>query len=284
MPSGRRGYPAVTRDTAARKRHPARTGAQARDNRHVQLSGAVAVVTGATAGIGRATVRELRGRGAHVVAVGRDEAALASLTEEYDVTPVCLDLRADGAAEQVVAAALDRHGRLDVAVANAGVGHAGSVATMTAECVDELLAVNVRAPVQLARAALPTMLAQGRGALVFVSSIAGALLVPGETVYSATKAAVEGFAEPLREELRGTGVTVSTVLPGVVATGFFDRRGTPYDRRFPRPIRAERVATAVAEAAVSGRARVVVPRWLAVPIRLRGAAPGLYRAMSRRLG
>jgi short-subunit dehydrogenase len=155
---------------------------------------------------------------------------------------------------------------------------------MTVERIDDLVAVNVRAPMLLAHAAIPIMQQQDSGAVVLVSSIAGALLVPRESVYSATKAAVEAFAEPLREELRGSGITVSTVMPAVVATGFFDERGEPYARRFPRPQPPERAAAAVVRAVERGSDRIVVPPWFAVPLRIRGAAPRVYRALSRRFG
>ena len=88
----------------------------------------------------------------------------------------------------------------------------------------------------------------------------------------------------LREELRGTGVTVSTVAPGAVATGFFATRGVPYDRRVPRPVRPERVAAAVLAALTRGLPRQVEPRWLGLPARLSATAPGLYRALARRFG
>jgi short-subunit dehydrogenase len=117
---------------------------------------------------------------------------------------------------------------------------------------------------------------------VFVTSIAGAVGVPGESVYSATKAAVEAFAVVLREELRPAGVGVSTVLPGVVETSFFDTRGVPYDRRVPRPVPPQRVAAAVVRALERGTPRTVVPRWLAFPAWLSAALPGPYRALARR--
>jgi short-subunit dehydrogenase len=134
------------------------------------------------------------------------------------------------------------------------------------------------------RAALPGLLQQRSGAIVLVSSIAGEVLVPRETVYSATKAAVEAFAEPLREELHGSGVTVSTVAPGVVATEFFDGRGEPYDRRFPRPVDASVLAAAIVAAVETGRRHQVVPRWLGIAPRVRAIAPRTYRAMARRFG
>jgi short-subunit dehydrogenase len=163
---------------------------------------------------------------------------------------------------------------------------------MAPERVAELVDVNVRAPLLLARHAVGAFREQvvagdrrSRG-LVFVTSIAGLVGVPGESVYSATKTAVESFAALLREELRDdpmlSDVHVSTVAPGVVDTGFFGRRGQPYDRRFPRPIPASRAAAVVVGALEAGRSRSVVPRWLAVPAWLSGAAPGAYRALARR--
>jgi short-subunit dehydrogenase len=250
----------------------------------MQLAGAVAIVTGASSGIGRATVAELRRRGAEVVAVARTETALAAVADETGATPVVADVRDPEHAHHVVRATTERHGRVDLVIANAGIGHAGAFVDMPPERIDELIAVNVRGPMLLARAAAPAMAAGGGGALVLVSSIAGALHVPRETVYSATKAALEGFAEPLREELRAVDVSVMTVLPGVVTTPFFDRRGTPYERGFPRPIPAERVATALVRGVERGATRVIVPRWMALPVWLRGAAPGVYRTLARRFG
>jgi len=221
-----------------------------------------------------------------VVAVGRDEAALRDLAERTGATPLAVDLRETGAAADVVRRAREAHGRLDGVVANAGVGHAGAVVDMSDEQVAALVDLNVRGTFLLARAAVAAFTEQAsdgrRRGIVFVSSIAGAVGVPGESVYSATKAAVESFAVVLREELRPAGVGVSTVLPGVVDTEFFARRGAPYDRRFPRPMPAARVARAVVAALESGRARTVVPRWLGLLAWLSAALFGPYRALARR--
>jgi short-subunit dehydrogenase len=226
----------------------------------------------------------LADQGVLVVAVGRDSGQLAEVAARTGGASLECDLRQPGSAERVVAHALATYGRVDLLVANAGLGFAGDVAAMTPEALAELVAVNVTAPLQLARACLGPMLAQGSGRLLFVTSIAGALGVPGETVYSASKAAVEMFADVLREEVRADGITVSTLLPGVVATDFFEQRGVPYDRRFPRPMPPERVAAVAVRLLVSGRRSAVCPRWLAFPIRLRAVAPRLYRRLERRFG
>ena len=254
------------------------------DNGAVQLSGKVVVVTGASRGIGAATARALAGRGATVVGTGRDAAALSAVLCDVGGTPIVGDVRDPGHADSVVRRTLDAHGRLDAVVVNAGVGYTGPFDGMPADRIDEILDVDVRAPMQLARAALPELVRHGEGSLVFVTSIAGALLVPRESAYSAAKAAVEAFAEVLREETRGTGVHVGTVVPGAVATEFFATRGTPYNRSFPRPIPPEPVAAAVLRVIEDSAERVVVPGWLRGPVLLRRLAPRGYRTLSRRYG
>jgi NAD(P)-dependent dehydrogenase (short-subunit alcohol dehydrogenase family) len=245
----------------------------------VQLQGKVAIVTGAASGIGRATARTLAARGAVVVAADLRADELATLHGEIGGSTLACDVRDPAHADDLVKHALTRHGRLDVVVANAGIGHAGPVAGMSDAEVAALVDLNVRGSLELARAFAASPDPRG---IVFVTSIAGAVGVPGESVYSATKAAVEAFAVVLREELRPAGVGVSTVLPGVVETGFFDTRGVPYDRRVPRPVRPERVAAAVVRALERGTPRTVVPRWLAFPAWLSAALPGPYRALARR--
>jgi NAD(P)-dependent dehydrogenase (short-subunit alcohol dehydrogenase family) len=256
----------------------------------VELRDAVVLVTGASRGIGAATAEELARRGATVVASGRDETALASVAARTQGSWVAADLRDPEAPQRVVEAALVAHGRLDAVVANAGVGWYGPFTAMPPDRLADVLDVDVRAPFLLVRAALPALLTRppsrsgARRGVVLVSSIAGAVGVPGEAVYSAGKAAVEAFATVLREELRESGIRVSTVLPGVVDTDFFSVRGAAYDRRFPRPVPAARVARVVVDVLASGTPRRFEPRWLALPTWLSAAAPGPYRALARRFG
>lgn len=237
----------------------------------MRLEGATALVTGASSGIGRATAAALAGRGARVVALGRDAARLEGVGERQ----VVWDLAEPGAVAEEV-------GPVDVLVNNAGVGWAGPLVE-TPE-VERLVAVNLVAPILLTRALLPGMLERGRGHIVNVASIAGFVAPRDEAVYAATKAGLVAFSESLRYELRGSGVGVTLVAPGVVATPFFERRGRPYDRRWPQPISAERVAEAIARAIEDEKDEVFVPRWMSAVARLRGAAPGLFRALSGRFG
>jgi short-subunit dehydrogenase len=237
----------------------------------MKLDGAVALVTGASSGIGRATAAALAARGARVVALGRDRERLEGVGERQ----VLWDLAEPGAVA-------DEIGPVDVLVNNAGAGWAGPF--VETPDVERLVAVNLAAPILLTRALLPGMLERGRGHVVNVASIAGFVGPREEAVYAATKGGLIAFSESLRYELRGTGVGVTLVAPGVVATPFFERRGRPYDRRWPRPIPPERVAEAIARAIEDGKDEVFVPGWMGAVARLRGAAPGLFRAFAARFG
>ncbi|HEV2377372.1 MAG TPA: SDR family NAD(P)-dependent oxidoreductase [Streptosporangiaceae bacterium] len=251
----------------------------------MRLDGAVALVTGASSGIGAATAAVLAAAGARVLLTGRDRERLAAVAATTGGVPLPADLAApDGPADAAESALRAAPGGVDVLVNNAGVGWAGPVAEMTAEKTAELVAVNLTAPIQLTRLLVPGMTKRGRGRVVFVSSIAGAVGVAGEAVYAATKAGLAMFAESLAYETRGQGVGVCVVVPGVIDTPFFDRRGTPYGRRWPAPVAPGRVAAAVVRAVERDAGLVYVPGWLRVPAWLHGAAPGAFRAASARFG
>ncbi|MEU9551400.1 SDR family oxidoreductase [Streptomyces werraensis] len=243
-----------------------------------------ALVTGASSGIGAAVARRLSAEGWRLVLNGRDAGRLAETAAHAAAAVFPEDLTRPAAERRLTRFALDEVGHLDVLVACAGVGWAGDFTTMTRRAFDEVMEVNLLTTLRLVRQVLPHMVEAGSGRVVLVGSLAGAVGVRGEAVYSASKAAVAVFADALRHELRGTGVGVSLVVPGVVDTPFFERRGAPYARTRPRPVPPERVADAVWRAAVRGRDEVYVPAWLRLPVRVRGVAPGLYRRLAATFG
>ncbi|HEY9474804.1 MAG TPA: SDR family NAD(P)-dependent oxidoreductase, partial [Mycobacteriales bacterium] len=247
----------------------------------MRLTGAVCLVTGASSGIGAAAAVRLARSGARVLIAGRDTTRLGELAGrlggQLAGIPIVADLgHADGP-DLLAEQALAQVGRVDVLVNNAGVGWAGGLDTMPPAQIARLVAVNLTAPLVLTRLLLPGMRERGRGRVVMVSSIAGCVGVGWEAVYAATKAGMNAFCDSLHDELAGTGVGVSTVVPGVVDTEFFARRGTPYRRTRPRPIPPARVADAILTAVRGDRAEVYVPAWMRLPARLHGALPGTFR-------
>jgi short-subunit dehydrogenase len=250
----------------------------------MRLDGSVVLVTGASAGIGAAVAERLAAVGARIVVHGRDAERTGAVAARVDGVPVVGDLALPGAAAAVAAAALAVHGRIDVLVANAGLGWSGPFVQMRAEEIDHLVAVDLLAPLQLVNCLLPSMVERGSGHVALVGSIAGRTAVAGEAVYAATKAALDVFAESLRLEIRGSGVTVSLTIPGVVDTGFFSARGRPYDRKRPRPVPASAVARALVDAIANDRAETWIPGWLRVAPAVRAVAPALYRRLAARFG
>jgi short-subunit dehydrogenase len=246
----------------------------------------VALITGASSGIGAAVAERLAAEGGwQLLLNGRDEERLAEVAKRTDGTALPADVTDHDAREQLAGQALESAGgRIDVLVAAAGIGWAGPFTTMPADAVDRLVSVNLVAVLHLVRLFLPGMVARGTGRVVMIGSMAGCVGVRDEAVYAATKGGVMTFAESLRYELGHTGVRVSMVMPGAVDTPFFSRRGVPYHRERPRPVSAARVADAVWEAIVSGREDAFVPRWLGMPARVHGFAPGVFRTLARRFG
>ena len=248
----------------------------------METRGAVALVTGASSGLGRATAERLAARGATVIAHGRDEAALESLAKRTGAIPLVEDLAEPGAAWRLAERA--RMYRVDLLVANAGSGYAGDLSTMDGTKIAGLIAANLTAPIELTRALLPAMLERGRGGLFYVASIAGRTGVAGEAVYAATKAGLDTFATSLRQELTGKGVEVGVLVPGVIATAFFERRGRPYGRMRPRLLPVDSAAHALVRLIETGAAERYLPRWLGLPVAIRFTAPALYRGLAGRYG
>ena len=247
----------------------------------MHIEGSTALVTGASRGIGRAVAIALVEAGAQVIGIGRDLPALRSLAEASGFTVRQVDLEASDELQRFVEQSLPDLPPIDILVNCAGAGRFAPLTDHHPEEIDRLLALNVRAPIALTQAVLPAMRQRRRGRVVNVASIAGRLGVPNESVYSATKGALAVFSRAMNAELVGTGVGVTVVVPGVVATGFFERRGAPYDRGWPRPMPPERVARTIVRAIARGRSVVVIPGWLRIPIWLQATMPGLYGRLER---
>jgi NAD(P)-dependent dehydrogenase (short-subunit alcohol dehydrogenase family) len=257
----------------------------------------VVVVTGGSAGIGRATVERLIADGAHVVTCARDGDRLAeALAGLPGVLGVAADMADAGDRARLVGRALERHGRLDAVVLNAGLGWAGLLEDMPGGAVEGIVALNLTGAIEVTRLALPHLLAaagqHGRADVLAVSSVAAWAQVPPLTVYSATKAGLDGFLNGLRREVTARGVRVHSVNPFFVSTEWLarghghaptsdaDARG-----RLSRGIAPERVAEQIARCLTAPRSRTVaVPRWAGLA-RLGAVPPGnrlLDHLLSRR--
>lgn len=190
-----------------------------------KLAGKVALITGASAGIGQACARTLADAGANIVVTARRQERLDELVaqcQELGVQAVAVvgDAREEETAKRAVEAAVSTFGRLDILINNAGAGNYKNLVDTSAEEYDELMDTNVRSTFLFSRHAVPVMLEQKSGTVLMLSSMAGVYGFAGEAVYCATKFAQVGFAQALDRELREQGIKVGVICPGGVKTEF----------------------------------------------------------------
>ncbi|WP_459546612.1 SDR family NAD(P)-dependent oxidoreductase [Nocardia sp. X0981] len=222
----------------------------------------LALVTGASSGIGLELAAEFAGHGYDVVMAAED-AAIEEAAEQVrrpgvEVRAVQVDLRTPEGVERLYSAATEDERPLDAVALNAGVGRGGDFAETDLDDELDIIALNVRSTVHLAKLALGDMVRRDTGGLLFTSSVASMMPGTGQAVYHASKSFVQSFAEALRAEVRDTGVTVTALMPGPTDTDFFRRAGlleTPIGRG-PKEDPA-RVARQGVEALLQDKQKVV---------------------------
>jgi short-subunit dehydrogenase len=248
----------------------------------LRLERSTALITGATGGIGRAIAHALHERGAALILTGRRLDVLDELARELGdrVEVVGADLASRQDLER-----LGGRTEVDVLVANAALPAAGRLQTFGRRELDRAIDVNMRAPMQLTLELLPQMLERGAGHLVYVSSLAGKVASAGSSVYSATKFAIRGFGYSLSEELRDTGVGVTTIYPGFIRdAGMFHESGTKLPRWTGTRTPAD-VANAVVEGIEHNRAEIdVAPFSMSQGAKMFGVSPPVLSRITRLLG
>ncbi|MFT3716534.1 MAG: SDR family oxidoreductase [Gordonia sp. (in: high G+C Gram-positive bacteria)] len=239
------------------------------------ISGQVVVVTGAATGIGRAIAGRLSDAGA-IVAIGdrdADGAAVAASELRHGARGYALDVTDERSYTDFIATVTEHLGPIDVLVNNAGVMWVGPFDAEPPTATDAMLAVNVGGVIRGIRLIAPAMRERGRGHIVTIASAASKLAPPGESSYAASKHAVLGYLTGVREELHGTGVDVSAIMPGVVDTAL--AAGT--DTGAARLLRPDDVADTVLRVLARPRFQTTVPRYVGPAAALAGLLPQRLR-------
>ena len=246
-------------------------------SRHVNFAGRVAIVTGASSGIGAATARDLAQRGARIVGVARRADRLAATIDACRAhTPDSFAHAADVASRQqcgeAVKVAEEHFGRVDILVNNAGISNHKSVVRTEVDEIERLMQVNFFGAVYLTMAVLPGMLERHDGTIVNITSVAGYIPNPGEAAYGASKAALSRWSHGLAMDLYGTGVHVGVLSPGPIDTEIWglDEEQSYSGKLYPPDVVANGVATMVER----GLTHLTVPRRY-------GAVGALYPLLGR---
>ena len=255
------------------------------------------VITGGSRGLGLVMARQLADEGANVVLIARDEAELARAAEDIrlrqpfaEVLTIAADVRRRYDAERVIAQSIDRFGRIDVLINNAGIIQVGPAAHMQLTDYDDAMNTHFWGPLYMTTAALPHMRQQGHGRIVNISSIGGRVSVPHMVPYSASKFALTGLSDGLRYELAHENIMVTTVSPGLMRTG--SPLNASMKGRHPQEyawfaisdslplatIDVERAARQVIAACRRGDAELVITVQAKIAILARTVAPELFAA------
>lgn len=194
-----------------------------------QLNGQVAIVTGASRGLGRSIAALFAERGATVIASARDETALKALSKQHAgggaIVPFVCDVTNAAQVDDLVRFTLQRYDEIDILVNNAGIGHMGPVHELSEEQWDAMMDVNLKGPFLTCKSVIPHFIARKSGHILNVSSVAGTVTFKGGGGYCASKFGLMAFTEVLTQELKPHKVRVSVICPGSIQTDFFGPSG-----------------------------------------------------------
>ena len=251
----------------------------------MQLRGKNVVITGASSGIGRATALEMARRGANVVLAARRAERLEEVAAECRALGArTVTVPTDVTKPSECRRLIDTAGEIDVLVNNAGFAIWSAVTEANPDDAREMIETNYLGAFHCTQAVLPRMLARRSGTIVNVSSITGLMGFARMSAYCASKFALTGFTEALRDEVLGSGVRVALVCPGTTETEFFikaKRDKMPGASRLMPGIAPERVARAVCDAAEDGRYRRILPVLATIYMRFKEFSPRFAHAMFR---